>query len=685
MTTPISVIVVNHNGRAVLDRCLASVVAEGPDEVLLVDSGSDDGAEVEAASRHGARLLRLDGNLGPGSARNLGFREARNELVAFVDCDVEVLPGCLARLRAALEAEPGRALVQARSLLRGNGDDPAEAVVHYDGASLHYVGLMLLRNFYVPAESLGPPAVVDVDCLQSLCCLGRRSELLAVGGFDEPYFYLMEDLALSYALRMTGRRLALVEDALCWHGAGSAGLSTRGDRLRLPPRRIELQSRNRWLFLLTSYRLRTLVLIAPALVAYGLVHLAFVTVSGQLPAFVRGKLGVLKRLAWVRRRRRILQGMRVVGDRELLRGGRPTFHPGLADRGLRHVVRRALQGFLRTARWRLVRGRWMAGRAGRTGCRCARRRGGDLPAVLCVPSTTGPTSTRARPSPPSPASRRLAPRVLVLDNGAADGRPPLDATGLPGGILVERPARNLGFCASMNRGLELAVADGFYVAFVNADLCVTPDCLARLVEALEADQGAAGAGPLLTTSGGRRIWAAGSYCASGPTRSGMGAHNAPVDRAPTQPARVDFLPGPWPSTGPRISALGGFSTRPTSCPARTSTSEAPPRAARPQPAVAALGPGPSRGTGSSSGRAARCAGFLMGVNTPRFLRRAGSARLWLSFVLFDPLRLRAVPAPVRRAAAAPCAPSSPRDRALARPARARGGTLRRAPVLRGGP
>ena len=41
------------------------------------------------------------------------------------------------------------------------------------------------------------------------------------------------------------------------------------------------------------------------------------------------------------------------------------------------------------------------------------------------------------------------------------------------------------------------------------------------------------------------------------------------------------------------------------------------------------------GTGSSGGGASPLRKFLMGVNTPRFLRRAGSIRLWLSFVIFD--------------------------------------------------
>ena len=55
----------------------------------------------------------------------------------------------LAAMVACLGAVPTAAMVQARSLC---GDDPQR--VHYDGADLHFLGLLVLHNWYRPlAES----------------------------------------------------------------------------------------------------------------------------------------------------------------------------------------------------------------------------------------------------------------------------------------------------------------------------------------------------------------------------------------------------------------------------------------------------------------------------------------------------------------------------------------------------
>ena len=80
--------------------------------------------------------------------------------------------------------------------------------------------------------------------------------------------------------------------------------------------------------------------------------------------------------------------------------------------------------------------------------------------------------------------------VIVVDNGSTDGtvehlrerRPEVEVVAL---------AENAGFAAGVNRGLERA--RGEYVALVNNDVELHPDCLRELAAALERDAGAASA------------------------------------------------------------------------------------------------------------------------------------------------------------------------------------------------
>lgn len=66
-------------------------------DVLVVDDGStDDTAAVAAA--YPLRVIRNAGPAGPSAARNLGARAAREDVVLFLDSDVVLEPGAIARV-----------------------------------------------------------------------------------------------------------------------------------------------------------------------------------------------------------------------------------------------------------------------------------------------------------------------------------------------------------------------------------------------------------------------------------------------------------------------------------------------------------------------------------------------------------------------------------------------------------
>jgi GT2 family glycosyltransferase len=67
---------------------------ETPHEILVIDDGAAD-ATPEVAERHGARLIQHGERRNLNVARNTGVREARADLVAFLDDDVFVPPGWL--------------------------------------------------------------------------------------------------------------------------------------------------------------------------------------------------------------------------------------------------------------------------------------------------------------------------------------------------------------------------------------------------------------------------------------------------------------------------------------------------------------------------------------------------------------------------------------------------------------
>ncbi len=350
--TPVSVVIINYEGREHLTHTLPAVDAlEGVvTEVILVDNSSSDGSLELARELHpGITVIEAGGNLGPAAARNLGLKAASNRWVLLLDNDVICPPETLRVLLAAVEEEV--VLVQPRSVL---ADSPE--IVHYDGGSPHCQGLISLDNFYAPLEAAGAAITRDVDVVISLALLADSEALEAVGGFDEDYFILFEDLDLSWRLRTRGKRLRLAAGVCVQHRAGTAGVSFRKGP-SYPARRLFFHARNRWMFLLRNLRWRTLFLLAPALALYELAGLGLALASGHPLSWIEGEFAVLKGLGRTAAARRRSQAGRTLSDRELLVGGPLTPTPD-AVRGVKGLFYGALSK-ITCAWWSCVR--WLAG------------------------------------------------------------------------------------------------------------------------------------------------------------------------------------------------------------------------------------------------------------------------------------------------------------------------------------
>lgn len=108
MNPILSFVVPVYNAEKTLLRCLAAVFHQRVEaEIVAVDDGSSDGSiallERWAARYPGRiRVLRQE-HMGPGTARNRGFREARGEFVWFLDADDWIAPGAAKLLCGEME------------------------------------------------------------------------------------------------------------------------------------------------------------------------------------------------------------------------------------------------------------------------------------------------------------------------------------------------------------------------------------------------------------------------------------------------------------------------------------------------------------------------------------------------------------------------------------------------------
>ena len=201
----LSVIMVLHNQFALTMRSLASLRSNfaGAIELILVDSGSTDETRHVARYVRGARLTRLDVNVGFVRACNAGLQGATAPLALFLNTDVDLAAGAIEAAVARMADETGGA--GGAKIVRAHGRlQEAGSIVWRDGATEGY-----LRD----ASPLAPEAnfVRDVDFCSGAFLMVRASALARLDGFDDDYApAYFEDADL--CLRIAGLGLRVVYD-----------------------------------------------------------------------------------------------------------------------------------------------------------------------------------------------------------------------------------------------------------------------------------------------------------------------------------------------------------------------------------------------------------------------------------------------------------------------------------------
>ena len=209
----ISIVIVSHNSGHILGECLGRL----PDsvEVIVVDNASSDNS-VRVAGSYPVRLLTLPQNVGYGCACNRGAEAASGDFIFFMNPDVRLEFGSIARLAEAAEHYPGAAAFAPR-LLKPDGN-----IVFQDSSIL----CPPPHNKSKPKHR--PAGDCCVESMSGAAMFCRREAFLGLGGFDERIFLYYEDDDLCRRLRKAGWSLVYVHGALGRHEHGMSTRSKKG-------------------------------------------------------------------------------------------------------------------------------------------------------------------------------------------------------------------------------------------------------------------------------------------------------------------------------------------------------------------------------------------------------------------------------------------------------------------------
>jgi glycosyltransferase involved in cell wall biosynthesis len=216
-----SFVIPTYNNRLLLENTLKALNhLDDPGnegyEVVVVDDGSDDGTDrmVQALEKsYPCRYLFIERSAASSrsATRNRGWRQARGEIIIFIDSDIIVGKRHLVEIGRCFRLNPDILVVGTRIML-GEGADPRDYLENFPPRpSVMDPEDLEIRHFLFDTLSWNASAN-PYDWMQVYACniAVPKSGLEKVGGFDENILHWgMEDQELGCSLKKAGTVIVL--------------------------------------------------------------------------------------------------------------------------------------------------------------------------------------------------------------------------------------------------------------------------------------------------------------------------------------------------------------------------------------------------------------------------------------------------------------------------------------------
>lgn len=227
----VSIIILCHNDRVYLRRCVASIrrYTKRPYEIIFVDNASEDGAihelrRIKRTFPHPVRIIRNKVNRYFAGGNNQGIRAARGEYILLLNADTVVTPGWLDGLLRCAQRGPDIGLVAPYT------NQAVGLQVLWPPA---YRSLALLPRWARSWSRKRRGRTRAVPYLIGFCLLIPRKVIRKVGLLDERFGPGgHEDYDYCLRVRFAGFRLVIAEDVYVHHVGGRGYLNMQYQKLK---------------------------------------------------------------------------------------------------------------------------------------------------------------------------------------------------------------------------------------------------------------------------------------------------------------------------------------------------------------------------------------------------------------------------------------------------------------------
>jgi GT2 family glycosyltransferase len=236
----ISIIIVNYNTSAHLDKCLSSIYTFTKNitfEIIVVDNNSPNREIKNLSCKYSdTKFIFREVNDGFGAGCNYGAKMATGKYLAFINPDTVFSNNVLNELVEKLKCD-NKLGVCSPMFIDSNGDiaftfnyfpDIYWEMCEFFGRGYERRINKLLSRKEIIEKSQKPCLV---DWVTGACIVIKNEVFQKVNGFDDNFFLYYEDVDLQYRIRKLGYEIAILPNRFVFHSINSSTKSVEGENV----------------------------------------------------------------------------------------------------------------------------------------------------------------------------------------------------------------------------------------------------------------------------------------------------------------------------------------------------------------------------------------------------------------------------------------------------------------------
>jgi len=228
----IAVVILNWNGKGLLEQFLPSVTAYSPEaEIYVADNASaDDSVAFIKTTYPQIKIIQNAGNFGYAKGYNDALQLVEEDIYVLVNSDVEVTQGWLQPVEDLFEKDLETAIIQPKIL-----DYKNKTHFEYAGAAggfLDKYGYPFCRGRIletVEADNGQYDDESEIFWASGACLFIRKEVYRELGGFDEDFFAHQEEIDLCWRAYNKNYKARFCSSSVVYH-VGGATLSSNNPK-----------------------------------------------------------------------------------------------------------------------------------------------------------------------------------------------------------------------------------------------------------------------------------------------------------------------------------------------------------------------------------------------------------------------------------------------------------------------